>query len=94
MNALLPHRSFSAVKSKITDWRQNKDKNLYMDILGDEIKEVLAEHTIAARWTKENIDELIEATKKVGFRSRDLKELIPRRTEAAICRQLIALRKE
>ena len=34
-----------------------------MDILGDEIKEVLAEHTTAPWWSKENIDELYEAIK-------------------------------
>ena len=65
-----------------------------MDVLGDEIKEVLAEHTTRPLWSKEDIDELIKATKKVGFRSRDLAKVIPKRTEAAICRKLIELRKE
>ena len=63
-----------------------------MDIFGDEIKELLAEHNKS--WSKENIDELIEVAKKVDFRSRDIAELIPKRTEAAICRKLIELRKE
>ena len=46
LQASLPHRSFSAVRSKIADWRKKADKNSYMDELGDEIEEVLAKHSI------------------------------------------------
>ena len=56
----------------------NRDLNPYMEIYGDEIKEVLAEAG-NRQWSKEDVDELIEATKKVGFRSRDLAKVIPKR---------------
>ena len=58
----------------------NRDLNPYMEIYGDEIKEVLAEAG-NRQWSKEDVDELIEATKKVGFRPRDLAKVIPKRKE-------------
>ena len=81
LHALLPQRSASAVKSKIIDWRRNADKNSYMDELGDEIEEVLEKHSISPHWSKDEFDELIAVTRKVGFRARDIHKLMPQRTE-------------
>ena len=65
-----------------------------MDIFGDEIKEVLAEHMSKPHWSKEDLDELAEATKKVGFKLKDLAEAIPKRGKSAIRTKLLRLRKE
>ena len=86
----MPHRTPRSVESRIRIWRKKLRED--PDGLDDKIRKVLELNprmsTTWGTWNKREADELIQATRKVGFRPRDLAKVYTGKTAKQISGKL------